>query len=101
MALIVAQIIGLMAVSLYLFSYQLRKRLYIVWATCVANGLYVVQYLLLGAYAGAIMDVVSTIASFFAAKKDAQRKITMTTKARTMATKQHVECKAGGKENWH
>ena len=32
-------------------------------------------------------------------KKDAQRKITMTTKARTMAMKQHVEWKAGGKEN--
>ena len=34
-------------------------------------------------------------------KKDDPIKITMTTKARTMATKQPVKRKAGGKENWH
>ena len=70
MVLIIAQIIGLFAVSLYLLSYQLKKRSHIVWVTCVANGLYVLQYLLLGAYAGAVMDVVSTVASFCAAQKD-------------------------------
>ncbi len=71
--LVVSQIIGLFAVGLYLLSYQLKKRSHIVWATCVSNALYVLQYLLLGAFSGAVMDLMSTIASFFAGKKNAPK----------------------------
>lgn len=70
MLLIVSQIIGLAAVGLYLISYQLKKRKQIVWVTCISNALYVLQYLLLGAFSGAVMDFLSTVSSFLAAKKN-------------------------------
>ena len=68
--LIVSQIIGLAAVRLYLLSYQLKKRSQIVWVTCISNALYVLQYVLLGAFSGAVMDFMSTVSSFLAAKKN-------------------------------
>ena len=67
--LIAAQILGFAGVGLYLLSYQLKKRKQIVWVTFVSNCFYVVQYVLLGAFSGAVMDIMSTVASFFAAKK--------------------------------
>lgn len=70
MLLIISQIIGLAAVGLYLLSYQLKKRRQIVWVTCVSNALYVLQYILLGAFSGAVMDFTSTVSSFLAAKKN-------------------------------
>ena len=70
MLLIASQIIGVAAVCLYLLSYQLKKRKQIVWTTCISNGLYVLQYVLLGAFSGAVMDLLSTVASFFAAGKN-------------------------------
>ena len=73
MILIISQIIGLFAVGLYLLSYQLKKRKAIVWTTCISNALYVTQYILLGAFSGAVMDFLSTVSSFFATKKNAHR----------------------------
>lgn len=70
MLLIVSQIIGLAAVGLYLLSYQLKKRKSIVWVTCISNALYVLQYVLLEAFSGAVMDFMSTVSSFLAAKKN-------------------------------
>ena len=70
MLLIISQIIGLAAVGLYLLSYQLKKRIHIVWATCISNALYVLQYILLGAFSGAIMDFLSSVSSFFACRKN-------------------------------
>ena len=69
MILVASQIVGLAAVGLYLISFQLEKRRQIVWVTCISNGLYVLQYLMLGAFSGALMDFLSTVASFFAGKK--------------------------------
>lgn len=66
---IAAQVLGFAAVGLYLLSYQLKKRVQIVWTTFFSNLFYVAQYVLLGAFSGAIMDLLSTVASFFAAKK--------------------------------
>lgn len=73
MVLIVSQIIGVAAVALYLWSFQLKKRRQIVWVTCLSYALYVLQYLLLGAFAGAIMDILSAASSFFAGKKSSPR----------------------------
>lgn len=70
MLLIISQIIGLLAVALYLLSFQLKKRRQIVWTTCLSNAFYVLQYILLGAFSGAVMDFLSTLCSFFAAKKN-------------------------------
>ncbi len=69
MILIISQIIGLAAVGLYLLSYQLKTRKQIVWVTCLSNALYVFQYILLGAFSGAVMDLLSAVGSFFAGKK--------------------------------
>ena len=71
MLMIVTQIIGFLAVGLYLLSYQLKKRIHIVWVTFISNTFYVLQYLLLGAFSGAVMDILSTVASLFAARKNA------------------------------
>ena len=73
MILIVSQIIGVCAVGLYLLSYQLKKRSHIVWVTCISNALYVLQYILLGAFSGAIMDTLSTVGSFLAGAKHSPR----------------------------
>ncbi len=70
MLMIISQIIGVAAVGLYLLSFQLKKRVHIVWATCISNALYVIQYLLLGAFSGAVMDFMSTVSSFLAGKKN-------------------------------
>jgi len=73
MLLIAAQIVGVAAVGLYLFSYQLKKRIHIVWVTFCSNVLYVLQYCLLGAFSGAVMDVLSTVLSFGAARKNSPK----------------------------
>ncbi len=70
MLLVVSQIIGLLAVALYLLSFQLKKRKQMVVTTCLSNALYVLQYILLGAFSGAVMDFLSAVSSFFAAKKN-------------------------------
>ena len=70
MILIVSQVIGLAAVALYLLSYQLKKRKQIVWTTCISNMLYVLQYVLLGAFSGAVMDMLSAVGSFLAGRKN-------------------------------
>ena len=69
MVLIISQIIGLAAVGLYLLSYQLKNRKQIVWTTFFSNFLYVVQYILLKAFSGAVMDALCAVGSFFAGKK--------------------------------
>ena len=73
MVLIVSQVIGVAAVALYLLSFQLKKRRHIAWVTCLSYVLYVLQYALLGAFSGAILDTISAASSFFAAKKNEPR----------------------------
>ncbi len=73
MVLIIAQIVGGAAVALYLLSFQLKQRRHIVLTTCVSNVLYVVQYCLLGASSGAVLDIIAAVSSFFAGKKNAPR----------------------------
>ena len=73
MKLIVSQVIGLSAVGLYLLSYQLKKRKNIVLANCISNVLYVLQYILLGAFSGAAMDALCGVGSFFAGKKHSEK----------------------------
>ena len=70
--LILAQVVGVGAVALYLLSFQLKRRSHIVWVTFVSNALYVLQYLMLGAFSGAALDILSTVSSFFAGKKNAK-----------------------------
>ena len=67
--LIAAQILGVTAVGLFLLSYQLKRRSQIVWVSFFSNLFYVIQYVLLGAFSGVVMDLLCTAASFLATKK--------------------------------
>ena len=63
---IAALIIGILAVAFFLASYIQRKRSNIVLFNLTSRVLYVVQYLLLGAFEGAVLDVCGAISAFFA-----------------------------------
>lgn len=66
---ITAQIIGLLAVATFLLSYQQKKRNNIILFNLASRFLYILQYILLGAFSGAIFDILAAISSAFAAKK--------------------------------
>lgn len=65
-----AQIIGLLAVTAFLLSYQQKKRTNIIVWNATSRVLYIIQYLLLGAFEGAVLDILGTVSSFMAQKKD-------------------------------
>ena len=68
--MLIAQILGIAAVALYLLSVQLKKREHLVFVTSVSYCLYVLQYCLLGAFSGAVLDMLSTVSSILASKKN-------------------------------
>lgn len=67
-----AQIIGLFAVITFLLSYQQKKRKNIIMWNATSRVLYIIQYLLLGAFEGAVLDILGMISSVAAHKKDNQ-----------------------------
>ena len=67
----IAVLVGLLAVALYLLCYQQKKRKNILFFNVTSRILYILQYLLLGAFEGAALDIAGTVATFFAQKKDA------------------------------
>lgn len=66
---LIPQIIGLLAVATFLFSYQQKKRKNIILLNVISRCLYILQYLLLGAFAGAVLDILGAVASVVAGKK--------------------------------
>ena len=67
---IFAQIVGLFAVALFLLSYQQKTRKNIILLNATSRVLYIIQYIMLGAFSGAALDVLGTLASVLAHKKD-------------------------------
>ncbi len=67
---IIATVIGILAVVIYIASYQFKNRKAIVFMYTVSNFLYVVQYILLGAFTGMAMDTLAFIVSILASKRD-------------------------------
>lgn len=67
---LVAQIVGILAVVTFLLSYQLKKRKNIIMMNATSSVLYVLQYILLGAFEGAALDIMSAFASVVAHNKD-------------------------------
>ncbi len=63
-------IVGLAAVILYLLGYQQKKRAHIIALNATSRILYIVQYILLHAFEGAVLDVAGIISSFLAQKKN-------------------------------
>ena len=69
---IVPQIVGILAVATFLLSYQQKNRRAIIILNTVSRVLYIVQYILLGAFSGMALDVVGAVASVIAARRDTQ-----------------------------
>ena len=65
-----ANAIGIAAVALFVLSYQMKKRRTIVWCNVISRALYVIQYVLLTAFEGAVLDVIGILASVLAQRKD-------------------------------
>ncbi len=68
---LIAFIVGLVAVVCFLLSYQQKRRGGIILLNMTSRALYILQYILLGAFDGAALDVSGFVASFLAQKKDA------------------------------
>ena len=64
-----ALITGLAAVVFFLLSYQFPKRRAIITCNVISRVLYILQYLLLFAFEGAVMDVSAIPSSVLAARK--------------------------------
>ncbi|MBQ8868909.1 MAG: YgjV family protein [Oscillospiraceae bacterium] len=64
-----ALVVGIIGVALYVLSYQFKKRKTIVAMYSAANVMYVMQYILLGAYTGMAMDSLGFVSSLLARKK--------------------------------
>lgn len=63
-------IIGLSAVALYLLCFQLKSAKKIIACKLLSSVLYVLQYILLGAFVGAAMDTSAVVTSTLAYKRD-------------------------------
>ena len=61
--------VGIVAVCFYLLGYLQKKRKQIILFNVTSRILYIVQYILLGAFEGAVLDVAGTITSLLAQKK--------------------------------
>ncbi len=60
---IFANIVGIFAVFLFVFSYQMKTRRGIILCNATSRALYVAQYLLLFAYEGAVLDCAALLVS--------------------------------------
>ncbi|MBR2884324.1 MAG: YgjV family protein [Clostridia bacterium] len=65
-----AQMVGLFAVMSFLLSYQQKTRKNIIVWNVTSRCLYIAQYIMLGAFEGAVLDVLGTISSVVAQNKD-------------------------------
>ena len=68
---LIANGVGLVAVVLFVASYQIKKRNGIIVCNAISRALYILQYVLLGAFSGAVLDVIGLVSSVLAARKDA------------------------------
>ena len=67
---LIPQGIGIFAVALFLISYQQKKRRNIIIINSASRAAYVLQYILLGAFVGAALDVLGMISAILAGKKN-------------------------------
>ena len=67
---IYANVIGVIAVILFVLSYQQKERKNIIILNALSRVFYIIQYLLLSAFSGAALDILGIVISFLATKKD-------------------------------
>lgn len=65
-----AQLAGALAVITFLLSYQQKKRKNIILLNSMSRVLYIIQYIMLGAFEGAVLDVLGAVSSLMAQNKD-------------------------------
>lgn len=66
----IAFVVGIVAVIIYLLGYQQKTRKRIIIFNATSRALYILQYLLLSAFEGAVLDIAGIISSVLAEKKD-------------------------------
>ncbi|MBR7132361.1 MAG: YgjV family protein [Clostridia bacterium] len=66
----IANAVGILAVIIFVLSYQQKTRRGIVLCNILSRGLYVVQYILLFAFEGAVLDIIGMLASVLAQQKN-------------------------------
>ena len=64
-----AFLVGIVAVALFLFSYLQKDRKRIILFNVISRCLYILQYVLLGAFSGAVLDIAGALSSVLAQKK--------------------------------
>ena len=67
---IIAFFVGIAAVIIYFLGYQQKTRKKIIVFNAASRVLYILQYILLSAFEGAVLDVAGIISSVLAQKKD-------------------------------
>lgn len=67
---LIANIVGIAAVVLCVLCYQCKTRRRIIFFNATSRVLYVLQYILLGAFEGALLDIVALLVSLLAQRKD-------------------------------
>ena len=67
---VLATISGFSAVFLFVLSYQLKSRRAIIGVNAASRVLYVLQYILLGAFEGALLDIVAFLVTLLCAKSN-------------------------------
>lgn len=67
-----AHLLGVLAVVSFLWCFQLKTRRNIILINITSRLLYILQYLLLGALEGAVLDFMGLLLSFFAQKKESK-----------------------------
>ena len=67
---LLANILGIFAVILFVFSYQLKSRRNIILFNAASRVLYIAQYILLGAFEGALLDTVAFFVSLLCQRRD-------------------------------
>ena len=62
--------VGIVAVILYFVGYLQKKRGAIIFLNASSRLLYIIQYIMLGAITGAVLDIAGIVSSFLAGLKD-------------------------------
>jgi len=68
--LLVANIIGIIAVVMFVLSYQFKTRRWIIFFNGGSRVFYVLQYVLLGAFEGAVLDIVALLVTLLAEQRE-------------------------------
>ena len=66
---IIIQIIGVLALTANFVSFQVKKHRHILFFRTVNEGLFILQYFLLGAFSGSVLNIVGCVRNIIFAKQ--------------------------------